>query len=234
LPMTIKPAAVELASLRMLNDFVVAKTAIPEIGNNGRYNWMVARVAGDLKTYVSQAAHPALCTGAPQMLDFYQGEFQPLVKRIGDIGDLSRTVRGQVAARLEDLAKLTPGAEVLGVDTGYAGLILALSRQVVPADKSGAVANATDGLKRLEMAKAALLDVANAATSEPAGEQPAPQQEPVVEPAVRDAIYAALRMIEAGLYADVFVEKYRVLEASILGTSRSIRGAHTKTCTCAD
>ena len=245
-----KPTAGELASLRALNDLVVARTAIPEIGNNGRYNWLVARIAGDFKNYVTQAPHPALCSGAPQMLDFYQGELAPLAKRMTDVGEIGRTVRGHVAARLSELAKLAPEAEALPASASYADLIVGLTGQITGKDKAAALSAATIPLKRLELAKASLLENANAAVlaaataaaSKDAAAAVSPGTEkPVTEkpatpslPALNDAVYAALRMVEAGVYADAYTEKHRTLDAALNGTSRAIRAAHTKSCTCAE
>ena len=251
-----KPTAGELASLRALNDLVVVRTAIPEIGNNGRYNWLVARIAGDFKNYVTQAPHPALCSGVPQMLDFYQGELAPLAKRVTDVGEIGRTVRGHVAARLSELAKVAPEVEALPASARYADLIVGLTGLITGKDKAAALSTATVPLKRLELAKALLLENANAAVvaaataaaaaKDAAAAVPPNEEKPGTEksvagkpttpslPALNDAVYSALRMVEAGVYADAYTEKHRTLDAALNGTSRAIRAAHTKSCTCAE
>jgi hypothetical protein len=244
-----KPTAAELASFKSLNDFVVARTSIPEIGNNGRYNWLVARVASDLRLYIGQPLHPALCNGAPQMLDFYKGELAPLEKRMSDVRLLPDNVRKLLAVRLDEVSKLTPESAPLVATADYVALITTLTRLVVGAEKAAPLAEENTPIKRLAAAKALLLYAEAAALAterdkakleEIARLEPTPTAVVAPPAAARQSaallapVLAALRLVEAGIYADLFVARYGKLDQSLYGVIHETRTAHGKSCTCAD
>ena len=55
----------------MANTFLRARGTDPQLRNSGAgAAWVLKRVAQDLKAYLGQTAHPALCTGVPQMMGY--------------------------------------------------------------------------------------------------------------------------------------------------------------------
>jgi hypothetical protein len=232
----LKPTAGELASLKFLNDFVTARAAIPEVGNNGRYNWLVARVASDLRSYLSQPPHPALCSGASQMLDFYQGQLAPLIKRMADVDEQKSRIRSQLAIRLSEISKQTTGLEILQANASDADLVVALAGRILADSPLSSVSDEPTPLKRLDKIKSLLLDQMNALapTEQGTSDTSKAKTSETVSPVARDEILAALRVVEAGVYAEMFDKKFTDLKKTLNTAVGDIRRAHAASCTCRD
>jgi hypothetical protein len=104
LTITPNPNAEELRVLKALNDLVEARGGVPEVGGNGRYSWLAQRAASDLKLYISQPMHPALCSGGTDFAEFYANTLKPLQKRIDDVGEISKKARALAVARVTEAA----------------------------------------------------------------------------------------------------------------------------------
>ena len=109
--MTIAPAPTtdEMRSLKSLHDLVESRGAVPEVGSNGRYTWLAQRATADFKAYISQPAHPALCSGGKDFAEFYGNALKSLQKRIDDVTALAKTARSQALARLAEVRAAEPG-----------------------------------------------------------------------------------------------------------------------------
>lgn len=94
----------ELRILRVLNDFVEAKGAVPDVGANGRYSGLIQRVAQDLRLYVNQPAHPALCAGSKEITEFYTGQLATLKKRIDEVTIAAKQATELAAVRVRNIA----------------------------------------------------------------------------------------------------------------------------------
>ncbi len=94
----------ELRLLRLTHDFVEAKGALPDVGNNGKYNFLVQRVAQDIRLYASQPPHPALCSGASELLEFYGSQLAPVKRRKDEVAMAAKQLKDLASARVRAVA----------------------------------------------------------------------------------------------------------------------------------
>ncbi len=230
------PSAEELRVLKALNDLVEARGGVPEIGGNGRFSWLAQRAASDLRLYISQPAHPALCAGGADFAEFYANTLKPLQKRIEDVGELSKKARALAVARVAETRETDPAtvspsdketpnpvtASPIAADAPLTTLVTDVIRRAVPAAALAEVAAETTALAALRRAKTALIAAQVEAQS---GE----------DQKARDRVLAsgrAVRMLEAAAYGDVYVERYKKFTADVMGTPQAIKAVHIQTCTC--
>jgi hypothetical protein len=237
LAVTPLPSTEELRIIKLLNDLVEGRGGVPEVGNNGRYYWMSQRAASDLKTYMSQPAHPALCSGGKDFAEYYAQTLGPLQKRIGDVTDMAKKARALAVARVkeatapeaasepsstQDGAKPAPVASPIAADATLITLVAEAAGAVVLASAKAAIAAETTPLAALRRAKPALIAAQVAADSGDESKR-------------RDRVLAAgraVRMLEAAAYGDIYVERYKSFSANVLSMPQAIKAAHTQACTC--
>jgi hypothetical protein len=94
----------ELRLLRTIHDVVEAKGALPDVGNNGKFNFLVQRVAQDLRLYALQAEHPAMCAGSAEVLEFYGAQLAPLKRRIDEVALISKQLKELASNRVRQVA----------------------------------------------------------------------------------------------------------------------------------
>ncbi len=231
------PSTEELRVLKALNDLVEARGGVPEVGGNGRFSWLAQRAASDLRLYISQPAHPALCSGGKDFAEFYGNTLKPLQKRIDDVGELSKKARALAVARVNDAntaetaamsepTKDAPAKPIVTIaiaaDAPLPALVADAIRSVVPAAAVTEVAGETTALAALRRAKGAL--VAAQVEAQGGDDQKA-----------RDRVLAAgraVRMLEAAAYGEIYVERYKRFSTDVLGTPQAIKAVHTQSCTC--
>jgi hypothetical protein len=208
---------------------------VPEVGHNGRYYWMSQRAASDLKTYMSQPSHPALCSGGKDFAEFYAQTLGPLQKRIGDVSEMAKKARALAIARVKEAVGLKVGAEVLdsggvitkqfaapeiAADASLVTLVAEAAGVVVAAPVKAEIAAEMTPLAALRRAKPALAAVQVSSQDDAIG---------------RELVLAAgraVRMLEAAAYSDIYVERYKAFSASVLSMPQAIKAAHTQACTC--
>jgi hypothetical protein len=235
LSITQLPSTEELRIIKLLNDLVEGRGGVPEVGNNGRYYWMSQRAASDLKTYMSQPSHPALCSGGKDFAEFYAQTLGPLQKRIGDVGELAKKARALAVARVKEAVVLKVGGEVLAsggvftkqlaapeiaADASLVTLVAEAAGVVVADSAKTEIAAETTPLAALRRAKPALIAAQSAA-----------QEDTILRELVL-AAGRAVRMLEAAAYGDIYVERYKKFSVDVLQTPQTIKAAHIKTCTC--
>jgi hypothetical protein len=231
-----KPAAIpppaddELRDIKLLTGYVAAKGQLVEFGRNGRLEALIKRLAGDLSAYVAQPAHPALCNGAPEMLDFHGDRMDAVQIRLTAIAELAARTRALAEQRVS--AAINPAGTPAGIPPPpgtpaattkgrpMAALVLALSQLMLPADAARAAAITPPGdvlgpLRRLM----------EAARTTPWVNEPAD---------VQVSVGQALRALEAAIYADQQQLRASAVERTIFGALATIRAAHTTHCTCVE
>jgi hypothetical protein len=238
LTITPLPSTEELRIIKLLGDLVEGRGGVPEVGNNGRYYWMSQRAASDLKMYMSQPSHPALCSGGKDFAEFYAQTLGPLQKRIGDVTDMAKKARALAVARVkeavateaapeaattgQEAAKPGPVASLIAADATLVTLVAEAAGSVVPASVKSDIAAEATPLAALRRAKPALVAVQVAAQD---GDDQK-RRERVL------AAGRAVRMLEAAAYSDIYVERYKRFSADVLSMPQGIKAAHTKACTC--
>lgn len=227
--LTISPAPTndEMRILKAVADLADGRGAIPDVGNNGRYMWVTQRATNDLRLYMTQPAHPALCAGGREITDFYTNALKPLQKRIDDVGDLVKRARLLAAVRVAAALPAPVEGATLPPAPTIAGLPLVemtadAVRGVVSAEDATAVLGEHSPLAALMRAKPAL--IAAQVAADKAGDQ-----------TMRERVLAsgrAVRMIEAAAYAEIYASRYAKFSSTIMVLPREIQAAHAKTCTC--
>ena len=201
---------------------------MPEVGSNGRYTWLAQRATGDLKAYISQPPHPALCAGAKDFAEFYGNSLKQIQKRIEDVSDLSKKARAQAILRIAEAltasnAEVAPPAPPPPA-AALIELIIAAVKPVVPPPSLAEIEAEKTALQALQRAKSTVIAAQVAA---PKGDDPKAAERIL-------ATGRALRMIEAAAYADIYVARYRTFTKAVLLLPHEIQQAHARTCTCAN
>ena len=209
------PVGDELRDLKLLSGFVAAKGQLIEFGRNGRLEGLMKRSTADLVAYVSQPAHPALCNGVPEMLEFHIDRMEPVQSRLNAVAELAARTRDRAERRVAAALKL-PESETRGKP--LSGLVNALGQLMLPTDVARDNAKLADvwvQLRRLVDAGKSLPWIA----------------EP---PETQVAAVQAVRALEAAFYADAQKARAATVDRSTFGTMAQIRDAHTAQCTCSE
>ena len=222
------PTAPELRVLKAVADLVEGQGAIPDVGNNGRHRWLAQRATADLKSYISQPPHPAICSGAREVADFYSAALVPLQKRVTSVGDLVTTARALAVERIAGLAPASGNAApASGPDASspakpLVALVADAVQPLLGASDLAAVRAETSTLAALQRAKPAL--VAAQAEAQASG-----------DPARLALVLAtgrAVRMLEAAAYAEIYAARYARFSAAVMSTPQQIIDIHKRICTC--
>ncbi len=232
------PSSDELRVLKAVADLVTGRGAVPDVGNNGRYSWLSQRATSDLRLYISQPPHAALCSGAREIVEFYGNALKPLQKRQDDVGELVKRARSLAAARVvavltmpSDTAAVpaaAPEAIALPPDLGDIAKLSLVAmtgeavRAVLPVADVAAILDEKTGISALRRAKTMLI----VAQVEAGKTENAPRAEKVL------AVGRAVRIIEAAAYTEIYADRYRKFGASVLTLPRELQSAHARTCTC--
>lgn len=245
----VAPTADEARVLKGLTDFVEGRGAIAEVGNNGRYSWLVQRMAQDLKIYISQPAHPALCSGGAELSEFYDVQLGPLHKRVQDIDGLvvrardlalmrSREALGlrdvvraqaaqssEAALRVEELGAISRRAsEGLSASTPVDALMKAVARTLLTEAEFSDLQSEGSVLAMVRRMRSNVIGLQDRVA---AGEVPEGMSVESIDAAKR-----AFRMIEAAEVATLQRRAYQPFIDLVLSTPQSILNAHKASCTC--
>ncbi len=99
-----QPSAEDLRYLKLLNDTVEGRGAVPDVSANGRQTFLVQRLAQDLRLYVSQPPTLVLCAGAAELLEFYAGQILPIKRRHEELKAASTKLVELAAARTREIS----------------------------------------------------------------------------------------------------------------------------------
>ncbi len=84
--------------------------------------WVINRIATDLNIYTRQPMHPAICTGAVRMVDYFEGNLGRVKKHIATMAQVYEQSASVIEARRQLLQKLL--IKELPVEQDQAGLPL--------------------------------------------------------------------------------------------------------------
>lgn len=219
----------EAAIFRFATRFVSSRAIDRQLSVKQNEGWVSQRVATDLRGYLKQAKHPAICTGTPQMMDYFSTKMDAVRKRGKKISDraeeaLAMAVEKTQAAR--EVAKSDPEATP---DTGAATL-------------TSENATTLAGLKDLTSQIAALTNNTELVTSVQETDTVFDALRVIQkslksamkdsDAAAKKAVRRALSAIEAADYLSVVSGHYKALDETILGSMSSIQKAHKNNCVC--
>lgn len=218
----------EAAIYRFATRFVSSRAIDRQLSVKQNEGWVSQRVATDLRGYLKQEKHPAICTGTPQMMDYFSTKMDAVRKRgkkISDRAEEALALAVEKTRAAHELAKPNPDAADTGAETltsenatTSAGLddltrqIAALTNDtelVAAVQETDTVFNALKVLQK--SLKGAVKDL---------------------DASVKKAIRRALSAIEAADYLSVVSGHYKALDETILGSMSSIQKAHETSCVC--
>ncbi len=213
--------------------FIASRAAASYFGKSGKLEWISKRIVADMKNYMQQEPHPALCAGTDVMTSYFVDNAVTLRKELTasdealiEARQIGRTrlaaLEYLIGKPLEDPAEtasisLVSAAQAAPVADigGSAELIVEASRMLLSEPLRSVVA-----AEPLSFAKLRLLrDSLTTAPGRPEAEQ--------------RAIADALTAIEAAAYLEAAAERYARVGDTIFGSISSINKAHGETCTCA-
>lgn len=227
--------------LKHIAEFVQNRGAPPEFLSNGKYTIMSDRVAADLEGYLAQPAHPALCAGAVEFLEFLDDQLPLLRKRAGDVADLPPQALRLTAERIALLkqALATPPQPATLAATPVVAASAAEAGPMAPLPETKPVASALQAaievaaltLSPAEAAAVAAEHDALSALARAAATLGSEAGSPLA-PAKRAEARAAFRTVELAAYAELLAARYQDLDAGLFGKIAAARRAHAATCSC--
>jgi hypothetical protein len=202
-----------------LVEFVETRGTIADFQPTAKWQWLLTKASIELRSYVGQPSHPALCTGVGQMLDFYGTEFSSLKQRHDEIAASVRTSQSAVASRHKAWRTALATPERANTEPLLIlPVIKAVADRVLSKTDADTVAVEPDALTALTLTRAALRSESASGLSGSSYR----------------ASLALLRALELAVYSERLQERYGPLEAGLFGTAADIRRAHGRSCTCAE
>ena len=102
----------ERAVFKFAGKYVRTRTVDPQLSVKQHYGWVSQRVATDLRGYLKQDKHPAICSGVIEFADYFAKRMDDVSKRAGTFEDNRKKAHNRAAVRtaeLRDLVKAEPG-----------------------------------------------------------------------------------------------------------------------------
>ncbi len=216
---------------RQARVFVRSRGIDPEMSSKRNYGWVSQKVATDLRGYLKQDAHPAICTGAIGFVGFFDGRMKDFWQRA------------------EKFSKAADDAQAIALDKVIkAGEITTAGAQ--PAESSAQIVSSTAAAApQKPQLQALILQLAGQTGDEALKDEVA--QAPSAHAALKamssglkkkrdapldkqqvSAIKKALGAIEAAEYLSLVAGQYQDLRDTIEGSMVAIRDAHGTHCRC--
>ena len=213
--------------------FVASRTAARDFGKSGKLEWISKRIVTDMKSYMQQEPHPALCAGTDVMTNYFVDNAVTLRKDLAAADEALIEARQIAQTRLaalsfligqppEDPAEtasisLVSAAQAAPVADagGSAALIGDVSRMLLPEPMSSVVAAEPLSFAKLKLLRDGLAT--------------APSRSEPEQRAIADTLTA----VEAVAYLEAAAGRYTRVGDAIFGSISSINKAHGESCTCA-
>jgi len=235
---TIRPAIASAATpvesegriFRFAARFVSARAVDRELDQRRDAGWATRRVSQNLKAFLKQDQHPAICTGAIQFFNYFDQRMESFAKRAETFDDMAgkswglavlRTGEAIEAAKSQEGGHPGWGAAPLDLSRSQEGTSLkslteSLAQITNDAELSQKVAEAGDAFD-------ALRDMSAYFRSKAAKS---------MDKSTRAAMYRALSAIEAADYIGAVALHYVELRHALIGSMKTLRQAHGRSCTC--
>lgn len=197
---------------RLLEVYRRAGGMAPEAQSDGKFYWVLERVAADLTAYVGQAEFASICSGAPEMLDFVAEQIAQPTRRSAAM-KLVTLAAAEAALRAFEALPDAASKPGLAENVDPASLVLRAAQITLPAPTAAAIAAEPALTARLKLAAAAVraLPPADAAVARPA--------------------FAA---IEVFAFAAQMTARYGLYDRAYSGGIDTMRAAHKQHCTCSE
>ncbi len=247
---------------RLAAHFVRYRGADVSLTRRGKLGWVTRRVSADLRNFTGQPLHPAICSGALFMMDYFSGKLGRFRRRLATVkaraAEALTIARQRSRALRKAVAAATGRAPVevkAGQDVRQGGveelraMLTELAAMTGGAELADKVRAAPDGLAALRLMRGTVEQRGRTAdmrrppegTAEATGaiSDDAPSTANVASSVPRllsspelAALRRALPAIEAALYLAHVRRNHVPLEAGITGSIAAIRKAHARSCVC--
>ncbi len=197
-------------------------------------HWVINIVAQNLNSYSSQKSHPALCTGALGMLDYFEGNLNRFKKHMLEIASLNEQSKAHILNQVErlnaSLNNQSPIDTLNNDETSFTQNQRIVISSYDPVTVNGQAIAALFGedvglevLSRHNFIEAMSLTRALLNSRK--------QQ---IHSSTYNAILRLATILEASYYIQKSNEKYNQLEQKLFGSLRGIRTAHFNHCNCSN
>jgi len=216
---------------RLANTFVRSRGIDPEMSTRRNYGWVSQKAATDLRGYLKQDPHPAICTGAIQFVDYFDGRLGDFFKRGDSFSKSAQTARTvaaeQVAAARKTIDTDPSGHPAWGATPiGFAKakgdpnsslqiLVVDVASLTSDSELVAEVKNSGDAYGALKTMNSWMK-----------------QDGKEVSDDSRKAMRRALAAIEAADYLQVVAGHYDELRDTLKGSIVAVRDAHGRHCRC--
>ncbi len=222
-------------------DFIL--TAQKIISGRGRHpvikprspsHWVINIVAQNLNSYSSQKAHPALCTGALGMVDYFEGNLKRFKKHMTSIATMNEQSKAHILNQVERLnaslknqsALKAISAEIDSVTQNQKIIISSYDPLTVNGQAVAALFGEDVGLEILSRDQ--FIDQLKLTRSL------IKSRKHHIHATTYAQFLRLATLLEATYYIQKTHDKYKVLEQKLFGSLRGIRTAHTSHCNCSN
>lgn len=212
--------------------FITGRGRHPMVKPRSPSHWVINIVAQNLNSYSSQKAHPALCTGALGMVDYFEGNLTRFKKHMTSISTLNEQSKTHIlnqVSRLNASIKsrssiATISAEIDSVTQNQKIHISSYDPLTVNGQAVAALFGEDVGLEILSRDEFidALKLTRTLITS----------RKPHIHASTYAQFMRLATILEASYYIQKSHDKYKMLEQKLFGSLRGIRTAHTSHCNC--
>ena len=220
---------------RLANTFVRSRAIDPEMSTRRNYGWVSQKAATDLRGYLKQDPHPAICTGAVQFVDYFDGRLGDFFKRGESFSKSAQTARAIAAEQVAAARKTVDadpsghpawGATPIGIakakgegegdpNSSLKELVVNVASLTSDSELMAQVNDANDAYAALKTMNSWLKKDGNEISDNS-----------------RKAIRRALAAIEAADYLQVVAGHYDELRDTLKGSIIAVRDAHGRHCRC--
>lgn len=224
------PVKSERSVYNFASRYVSARAYDRELTQTRDSGWATNRVSQNLKGFLGQENHPALCTGVIPFFDYFDERMAGFAKRAEKFDDMAgksfslaqiRTTEALEAVKIEPAGH--PGWGSAPLDLPQAKKEEALKNWMLSLTALINNPELDQRVKEAENTFSALRAMSDFLKSEAGKSLPPP---------TRSVVYRALSAIEAADYIGTVTRHYTDLRHALMGSMSTIRQAHASNCSC--
>lgn len=213
---------------------ITGKGRHPVVKPRSPSHWVINIVAQNLNSYSSQKPHPALCTGALGMVDYFEGNLKRFKRHMTSIATLNEQSKAHILNQVERLnaslknqsALKAINAEIDSVTQNQKIIVSSYDPLTVNGQAVAALFGEDVGLEILSRDQ--FIDQLKLTRSL------IKSRKPHIHASTYAQFLRLATLLEATYYIQKTHDKYKVLEQKLFGSLRGIRTAHTSHCNCSN